>query len=573
MTATIPNVQSASYAYQAEVDTQDIASWMAGFAGTGVSTGCAVTAQGTPNMTVAVASGSVLVAGASASVTGGNQTIAAADSANPRFDLIVSNSSGVVSVTQGTPAAHPVFPAIPASSVVLAAIYVPANATTITTAQIVDKRVVIVAAAAQTRPRIFVAASNANSNVKNKADYTCTGTNDHTTLNTAITAAQATGALVELSEGDFYLGATLAFTNFYGGLVGQGWGTVLHVNNSTNIYAITFTPPTNTSLFGAYFGHFRVECAGNNQSTGGGGINAVGAVQCVFDHLYINQPYDAGIKCNGDGNGGTGHHNRFVSCQFTHGEDSASGFGRGVWLTSSDENMFVACDFESNGRPGATDPANLAEYSGLQMISNCSFVGGRQGIKVQGDFTQITACKFDGQKANAVQVNGNYAAVNSNVFFQTGTGTGSPTFDGVNVDNVTGCAINSNTFLSDNTGTRSGINFANGATGNTAQGNSFKAQGSGYGSGAIIPGTDNRIRNNIGYKTEASGGGSISAATSITVTHGLATTPDRVFLTPTGDPGSGIRWWVSAKGSTTFTVTTSASATFTFDWQARVGDD
>src|SRR6185312_13610213 len=484
MTATIPNVANATYPYQAEVDSQDIASWMAGFAGTGVSTGCSVTAQGSPNMTVAVAAGAVLVAGSSATVSSGNQTISAADSALNRFDLIVSNSSGVVSVVTGTSAAHPSFPAIPASSVVLAAVYVPANATSITASQIIDKRVVIVAAAAQTRPRIFVAASNAQTAVKAKADYTCTGTNDHTTINAAITAAQATGALVELSEGDFYLGATLTFTNFYGGMVGQGWGTTLHINNSTNNYAITFAPPSATSLFGALFRDFAIQCAGNNQSTDGGGINGVGAVQCLFDHLFINQPYNAGIKLNGDGNGGTGHHNMIVNCQITHGEDSASGFGRGIWLVSTDETKIANCDIESCGRSGATDPAAIADYSGLQMIMNVSMVGGQQGVKIQGDFTHIVGCKFDGQKANAAQLNGNYAAITGNVFYQTGTGTGSPTFDCVKVDNVTGNVINNNTFLSDNTGTHSGINFANGATGNVAEGNSFKAQGSGYGSGA-----------------------------------------------------------------------------------------
>ena len=75
-----------------------------------------------------------------------------------------------------------------------------------------------------------------------------------------------------------------------------------------------------------------------------------------------------------------------------------------------------------------------------------------------------------------------------------------------------------------------------------------------------------------GFLDQNSGSASISAATSITVNHGLWTTPSRVEITPTGDPGAGIRYWVSAKTSTTFTITLSASSSVTFDWCARTWD-
>jgi hypothetical protein len=141
---TIPNEASAAFAEQAEVDQGDIAILVAGHAGTGVVSGCEVTAQGSPNMTVAVAAGTVAVSGAAATVGAGNVTIDAADGANPRFDLVVVGSAGNKSVVKGTASSNPVFPAIPANSVVLAAIYVPASDTAINTNQIVDKRVVLV---------------------------------------------------------------------------------------------------------------------------------------------------------------------------------------------------------------------------------------------------------------------------------------------------------------------------------------------------------------------------------------------------------------------------------------------
>ena len=120
----------------------DIDALVAAYNGTGVESGCAVSAQGTPDMTVAVALGAVWVTSTRATVTAGNVTITAAAS-NPRIDLVVSNSSGVLSATAGTAAAEPVAPDIPASSTLLAMVFVPANATSIQSNYITDKRVVV----------------------------------------------------------------------------------------------------------------------------------------------------------------------------------------------------------------------------------------------------------------------------------------------------------------------------------------------------------------------------------------------------------------------------------------------
>ena len=106
-----------------------------------VLAGCAVTAQGSPDMTVAVAKGAVLSNGVLKAVTAGNATITTADSTNPRIDLVVVNSSGTKAVRAGTPAASPAPPALTANDVLLAVVYVPASDTTISTNQISDLRV------------------------------------------------------------------------------------------------------------------------------------------------------------------------------------------------------------------------------------------------------------------------------------------------------------------------------------------------------------------------------------------------------------------------------------------------
>jgi hypothetical protein len=112
--------------------------------GHAVISGAAVTAQGTPDMTVAVAAGTVLSGGIVRSVSSGNVTIATADGTNPRFDLIVADSDGGAALARtGTPAANPKPPNKTAGDVLLALVYVPASDTAIQTNQIVDQRVLV----------------------------------------------------------------------------------------------------------------------------------------------------------------------------------------------------------------------------------------------------------------------------------------------------------------------------------------------------------------------------------------------------------------------------------------------
>lgn len=107
--------------------------------------GCLVTPQGSPNMTVAVATGEVQSNGVWFSVTGANATISAADATNPRLDLIVVDSAGAIQTRTGTAAAFstsstPKPPNRTANDVVLAVVYVAANAASIVGAAITDLR-------------------------------------------------------------------------------------------------------------------------------------------------------------------------------------------------------------------------------------------------------------------------------------------------------------------------------------------------------------------------------------------------------------------------------------------------
>lgn len=140
MTYSVPNIAAAAYAAQSELFSTDFDILVNGMQDTGVVSGLAVTAQGSPNMTVAVAAGVAMTLGTLRSISGTNVTITAADSTNPRIDMIVSNTAGTLSAVAGTPAVSPVAPALTAGYVALAFVYVPAAASAITTAMIIDKR-------------------------------------------------------------------------------------------------------------------------------------------------------------------------------------------------------------------------------------------------------------------------------------------------------------------------------------------------------------------------------------------------------------------------------------------------
>lgn len=124
------------------------------------STHMAVSQRGAgANMSVDVALGHAYVDGADSSTQGGylvyndatkNVTIAASDPSNPRYDIVGvrvrdteyvagSNDADIV-VVQGTPAASPAEPTLPNNFLTLARVTVGAGVTSITNANLVDRR-------------------------------------------------------------------------------------------------------------------------------------------------------------------------------------------------------------------------------------------------------------------------------------------------------------------------------------------------------------------------------------------------------------------------------------------------
>ena len=137
MTLLLPNIQSApTYDGQAVSDAVDfgVLTGRYGF----VTSGCAVTALGTPGFAVAVASGSVSINGSSYTVTANGNLAPSATNTTDRRDLVLVGTNGLPYVKAGTPCSvagwtrltpslPPVKPTPDANTAVLAELYIPGN--------------------------------------------------------------------------------------------------------------------------------------------------------------------------------------------------------------------------------------------------------------------------------------------------------------------------------------------------------------------------------------------------------------------------------------------------------------
>ena len=195
----LPNEADAFNVNQAEPDSVDFEILLLGHQRTGVLSGCAVTESSPAAQTIDVAVGEVVETGEQITVSvQADVAVSAADGSNPRIDLVSVNASGTVVVTAGTAAAQPVMPAVPATSVPLATLYVAASDNTHADNQINDKRVFV-----------------ADRYVFNVMEYGATGdgSTDDTAAIQATWDAMTTGGTMVIPPGNYRLASSLIFVN------------------------------------------------------------------------------------------------------------------------------------------------------------------------------------------------------------------------------------------------------------------------------------------------------------------------------------------------------------------------
>lgn len=141
MAFTIPDKGTVVHDIQSILFQEYIDVLSAGIAGTEcVVSGCAVIWSA--GMGLSVAAGLVKSGGVLKTVSSATPTISAADTVYPRLDYVFADSTGTISVRAGTAATAPKPPTKASTDVVLAVVYVPANATVLSALHVVDLRVV-----------------------------------------------------------------------------------------------------------------------------------------------------------------------------------------------------------------------------------------------------------------------------------------------------------------------------------------------------------------------------------------------------------------------------------------------
>lgn len=171
-----------------------------------------VTQNGTPNMSVNVAAGSAFVRGTESALQGCypvqnddtvNVTIAAADSTNPRWDIVgiriydstygssdPVDDGAFIEVVTGTPAASPADPTLPANFLALARVVVAASDTSITTGEITDLR-----NRAWTPMNGGVRRLASKKDTNNRNGFTSTATEVHSSLRCTVNVLNSTRVL------------------------------------------------------------------------------------------------------------------------------------------------------------------------------------------------------------------------------------------------------------------------------------------------------------------------------------------------------------------------------------------
>lgn len=338
-------------------------------------------------------------------------------------------------------------------------------------------------------------------------------TDDTAALQAAITSAASSGIPVQLKPGTYLVGTLKVASPVT--VLGSGIGrTTLKARKGLNAYVVAFSGGSpGTGIVGARFADLSIDGNGGNQAGGSasGGIRATGAVQCHFERLHVYSCLENGLSLQGIPGGAFGHHNRVHGCLFDNSGAGSKGPGRGIQLTSSDENFIESTDFEFLGGTGGTNSACVLDQAGLQIISGCCFVGasgGHQqvhGVMIRdANRTQVVSSKFDGVGGTGVFVAGTKNVIASNMMTSIGDqGATANSASGVHLEyGARANVVSGNSFESAGTAgrTRSFIRegSAGGAGYNAITGNTLSLQGA-VGTAALeLAGVNSAVAHNVG---------------------------------------------------------------------------
>lgn len=258
---------------------------------------------------------------------------------------------------------------------------------------------------------------------------------DTAAINAAITAWLAAGrGILQFQEGTYVTngGHLIGGGSPGAGVIqGTGWNTEIQLAAGANAFIFDFGSSGSPQYTpGIRMRDLYLNCNGGSQTGTSGGIYARGSVFGVFDHLWIDQPYTAGIWFYQDGLGNYGHHNRIIGSLFTNGYVSGS-YGIGVKFDHADENSIDSSTFQDCGTSTYPSTQCYDTSGGRQSITNTAFVTTRTtSVAMFKTDSSPSACMiassvFDSATSgNLLEINGPDCIIDGNQFLSFGNGAG-----------------------------------------------------------------------------------------------------------------------------------------------------
>lgn len=286
--------------------------------------------------------------------------------------------------------------------------------------------------------------------------------------------------------------------------IGDGWNSQIFLANASNCYMFDFgTGGGPQFTIGARFQDLYLNCNGANQTTAGGGVYARGAVWCVFDHVWFETPWEAGVRFYQDGLGNFGHHNTIHACLFRDGKNSNGGPGWAVKLEQADENTLSGNTFQDNCNALSLghDAQVYDTSAGLQSIVGNHFVGGGSGALMIKSDSSPSSClilgnQFDGpNNQSCIEIDGASSSIIGNKFLFIAQGVSSGTAWGVTLGAVQGNKVIGNSFITTNSTHAGCVQEQSGAGPNIIMGNEANGTFASYFVGAS--GSNSYISDNI----------------------------------------------------------------------------
>jgi hypothetical protein len=241
-----------------------------------------------------------------------------------------------------------------------------------------------------TSPQLFVAASNASARDISRADYVCDGVNDDVEILAALAALPSSSGVVEMSSGQFNVGAEINIAASYKTLQGQGQATTIFVQNNANLRSAVAI--TGTSTVYSKLKSFTINGNKANQ-TNGDGVYISGPTD-QYSGIYLEDIYITSCKNNGlemPANPGTSSiHFVRVHSRNNDGNGFYFAYNSGVALTDA---VFIACIAETNALNGFYLAVLDSHFFGCKAYYNGSAGGNNHGWTIAGYNNFFTNCE------------------------------------------------------------------------------------------------------------------------------------------------------------------------------------